>query len=325
LQTGSLLFLKKLKKNLKSPISPAEIKDVPNYRHWFGMETQMQTKVRPRPALFRALGQEDPPEEIAVDRQTYRRETIFKHDSWAATALYQSNNRTVVCKFNRRQKIGIVPMGWLGRLLARRERRILTLLGGLASVPRVLGPVHASGKLLPNAVAHDYVPGHPLRAGEPVNDEFFPRLRLLLKHMHDRGIAYVDLHKRENIIVGDDGRPYLIDFQISGAFPGPHPPGLDYLCALLLHILQTCDVYHLAKHIRNCRPDQARNQDWAREQTRPWWIRLHRLVAVPFRSLRRRLLVLLGIRKGRGQASSEHFPEDAVRQTLALDAGGAAK
>ena len=39
------------------------------------------------------------------------------------------------------------------------------------------------------------------------HDEFLPTLRGLLNKLHRRGIAYVDLHKRENIIVGDDGRP----------------------------------------------------------------------------------------------------------------------
>jgi hypothetical protein len=48
-------------------------------------------------------------------------------------------------------------------------------------------------------------------------------------------------------------------------------------------------------------------------------------VAVPFRNLRRRLLVVLGIRKGRGRAETEHFPEDAVRQSLVLETTGAGK
>lgn len=273
--------------------------------------------IRPRPPIFRALGNEDPPDEIEIEGQTYSQINVFKHDSWAATALYRSHDRTIVCKFNRRQPIGFLPMDWLGRLLARRERRILNLLAGLPSVPGVLGPVSAAGKVLDNAVAHDYIPGHPLGAEEKVNDEFFPRLQTLLEHMHKRGIAYVDLHKRENIIVGDDGMPYLIDFQISSAWPGPHPVGLDDVISFLLSILTTCDNYHLAKHIRNCRPDQAEEDGWTRQQTRPWWIRLHRLVAVPFRTARRRLLVLLGIRKGRGRAETEHFPEDAVRRSMA--------
>jgi hypothetical protein len=272
--------------------------------------------VRPRPALFRALGTKEPPEEIQIEGHTYRQLMIFKHDSWAATALYQSPKRTIVCKFNRRQAIGFLPMDWLGRRLARRERRILTLLAGLPSVPGVLSPVTVGGKPLDNAVAHDFVPGHPLRLGELVNDDFFPRLKILLEGMHERGIAYVDLHKRENIIVGDDGLPYLIDFQISALWPKPHPL-LDSLWRSLFSILAACDDYHLAKHIRNCRPDQAGRDAWAGQQTRPWWIRLHRLVAVPFRTVRRRLLVLSGIRKGRGRAETEYFPEDAVRQSRA--------
>ena len=74
-----------------------------------------------------------------------------------------------------------------------------------------------------------------------------------LREMHVRGIAYVDLHKRENVIVGDDGRPYLVDFQIS--FDVTHPrlrwvPGaravFDQLCV--------GDLYHLEKHVRRADP-----------------------------------------------------------------------
>ena len=49
----------------------------------------------------------------------------------------------------------------------------------------------------------------------------------------------------------------------------------------------------------------------------PVWLRLHRLVAVPFRQLRRRLLVARGVRTGRGSAATEAFAEDAVRRESA--------
>jgi hypothetical protein len=45
----------------------------------------------------------------------------------------------------------------------------------------------------------------------------------------------------------------------------------------------------------------------------PWWIRVHRLVARPFRELRRRLLVRLGIRSGKGRVETEVFAEHALR------------
>src|SRR6266446_4814554 len=111
---------------------------------------------RPRPALFRALGDAEPPAEVTIAGATYRLVEVLKHDSWAATALYQGRRGRVVCKFNRQQSIGKMPMGWLGRFLARREAWMMRRLDDLPNVPRCPGDVYAGGKLLENAVAHDY-------------------------------------------------------------------------------------------------------------------------------------------------------------------------
>src|SRR4051794_221535 len=168
----------------------------------------------PRPPVLRALGAADPPAAVEVGGEPYRLARVFKHDSWAATALYAGRDKRVVCKFNRVQPVGPVPMRWLGRVLADREAAILRRLADLPNVPRWSGPVRVNGRVLPNAVAHDFIPGHPLGDRERVDDRFFPALRAVLAAMHRRGLAYVDLHKRENVLVGDDGRPYLIDFQV---------------------------------------------------------------------------------------------------------------
>ena len=50
------------------------------------------------------------------------------------------------------------------------------------------------------------------------------------------------------------------------------------------------------------------------QRLRPWWIRAHRCVAIPFRTFRRRLLTTLGIRSKSGHAFSEAFPEVAHRR-----------
>jgi hypothetical protein len=272
--------------------------------------------VRPRPALFRALGADDPPVEIEVGGRPYRRAEILKHDSWAATALFEGPAGRVVCKFNRRQSLLGVPMAWLGRALARHEARLLALLADLPNVPNLCGPVRVAGRVLPNAVAHDYVPGHPLRRQEQVRADFFPKLRDLLGEMHRRRMAYVDLHKRENIIVGDDGEPYLIDFQISLALTHRWADATGP-AHVLLRLLQRSDEYHLHKHISKVRPDQEGVIAAGLKKQVPWWIRAHRLIAVPFRELRRRLLVALGVRVGKGRAVSEQFAEDAVRREAA--------
>ena len=269
--------------------------------------------VRPRPPVFRALGADDPPAEIEARGHVYRRSEIFKHDSWAATAIYEGPAGRIVCKFNRRQSVFGLPMRWLGRLLAKREGRMLSLLADLPNVPNPCGPIRVGGKVLDNAVGHDYVPGHPLGRNERVDDDFFPRLGRLLAEMHRRNMAYVDLHKAENIIVGDDGQPYLIDFQIGVALSRRWPATTE-VAHWLLGVLRRSDEYHFRKRIAKNRPDVYAEMAPGGKKEMPWWIRVHRTIAVPFRSLRRRLLAAIRVRDGEGQAASEHFAEDAVRR-----------
>ena len=95
---------------------------------------------RPRPPGLRALGPEDPPTQIELGGHVYHRIEIFKHDSIAATALYQGPQGQVVCKFNRQHPWWrFVPMGWLGRWLAEREAEALRKLADLPAVPDELG------------------------------------------------------------------------------------------------------------------------------------------------------------------------------------------
>jgi hypothetical protein len=265
---------------------------------------------------LRALGNDDPPARIDINGQSYERGEIYKHDSWAATAVYRGPAITVICKFNRQASFFGLPMAWLGRWLASHEAKVLRLLRDSPAVPRPLGAVKVNGRVLSNAVARTYIAGHPLGRYERVDDDFFPALERLLAIMHARAMAYVDLHKRENIIVSDDGRPYLVDFQIS-ASPLPWPLNNPATRAIT-RMLQQSDLYHLLKHKSHHRPDQTGFDHHAMGCRRPWWIRLHRFVAVTPRNLRRRLLVLLGVRTGTGRAHSEHFAEDAVRREKKL-------
>lgn len=276
------------------------------------LEAKPGQKSRPRPPLFRALGRQEPPDTVEIAGAAYRRVRVFKHDSWAATALYEGAAGLVICKFQRQQAIGLLPMKWFGRRLARHESALYQRLAGLPGIPQLLGEVTVQGQRLRNVVAHTFIVGHPLGKDEKVNDAFFPTLEKLLAELHRRQVAYVDLHKRENIIVGEDGQPYLIDFQIGFALPHWWP-GNSWPLRLLLRVLQGSDTYHLRKHYARCRPDQCGYDLSTVAAKRPWWIRLHRLVGVPFRTLRRNLLILLGIRSRSGHAHSEHFTEEALR------------
>ena len=272
-------------------------------------------RLRARPALFRALGRREPSRVVTINHDEYTLVEVFKHDSWAATALYRGSRARIVAKFNREQPLFFVPMKWLGRWLARREARALRLLCGIAGVPTNAGAIWIDGKLRRSAVAHPYIDGRPLHIDDKPEADFLLRLSDILHAMHERSLAYVDLNKRENIIVCDDGAPALVDFQLHFAPPqwALRLPPVRWL----FRELQANDLYHLHKHIAWHRPDllPVAERDWSRHQ--PITGRIWRMLCVrPVQFWRRRLLVWLRIREGPGLAVSELDPEKAARLTL---------
>lgn len=284
--------------------------------------------VRPRPPFLRALGRREPPARIQLpppagaaagsQGPAYGLVRVFKHDSWAATALYRplppaaAGGPLLVCKFNRQASVFGLPLAWLGPLLARREGQFLARLAATGRVPAVHRRVHDhQGRLLRHAVAHDFIEGQPLARDRPLDDAFFPSLQALLQQMHGQGLAYVDLHKMENVLVDIQGRPWLIDFQVSFALPARQP--WRGLARPLFGLLSSGDTYHLMKHWIRLRPDQCGLGPADLDRFRPAWIRWHRRIGVPLRRLRRQLLVWLGVRDRSGRAGSEHFAEEALR------------
>jgi hypothetical protein len=270
-------------------------------------------KGRPRPPYLRALGRAEPPTEVEVDGVRYSRREIFKHDSWAATAVYGDgvapvapgsgegqDEKRIVCKFNRLAPLGFIPMRWLGRFLARREIDLLAKLQGVTGIPGVCRDVRIDGKRVRHVSAHAFIEGQPLSLASDVDRDFFDSLDRLVRELHVRRIAYVDLHKQENVIVGKDGNPYLMDFQISLQVPNRR------WWNSLLRILCDCDRYHIAKH-------RSAHNIHGSEPQRPWIIRIHRRIGRPLRTLRRKLLVWIGVRRGDGFASTEVAPEVGLR------------
>jgi hypothetical protein len=268
---------------------------------------------RTRPAVFRALGHRDPPEAIAVAGRPFRRDSILKHDSWAATALYRdAAGLLVICKFGREQSILGLPMGWLGRALVRRECGFMRQFAHLPLVPGEAGPVSRDGRVQANALARHYVEGDAFRHREQVTPAFFTELTETLSEVHRCGVAYVDLHKRENIIVDRAGHPHLIDFQVSVGL-GRRWPGNGALARWAIGQLQGMDRYHLRKHLARCFPELLSAEERARAEHPPALVRAHRRIARPLRAARRRLLTWLGIRGRGGDARTELEPEIAFR------------
>lgn len=245
------------------------------------MNPTRQADARRRYHHLLALGGEPMSTTVAADGRTWTRRRTFKHDFFAATGLYEAedNGDLAVLKIFRPGSYKGLPYGLLSRWEARHEERVYRALQDTGRVPRWIGRVGATG------ILHAYVPGRDLRDGAKVAAAFFDEVEALLLAMHARGMAYVDTNKPDNILVGDDGHPYLVDFQITWIQP-PAPLGL--LTWPLFAILRDADLYHLMKHRRKFFPELVSKEDLIRR--RPWYVRLHRLVANPVRRHRRRYL-----------------------------------
>jgi RIO-like serine/threonine protein kinase len=102
----------------------------------------------------------------------------------------------------------------LARILLVRERRALDALAGIAGVARVLGREPRDAALL-----RSFVPGTPLCLATELPRDYFERLEELVRALHARGVCHNDLHKEANVLVGADGYPALVDFQLASVHP----------------------------------------------------------------------------------------------------------
>lgn len=182
-------------------------------------------------------------------------------------------------KISRTQEFAGVGLLWLGKWICRREQRFYRKLADLPGIPKVLGNVGPTGFVL------EYVAGHPLSRDTPVPDGFFSELQGLMIELHRRNLAYVDTNKRQNILVGDDGRPHLVDFQISWDL---EEFGDWWLNRAVLAHLQQEDLYHILKHKRRLRPDEMSPRERELAQRRSMLLRIHRFILWPYFRLRRR-------------------------------------
>ncbi len=256
----------------------------------------------PRPALFRALGRLWPPLAIDLGGRCCRRVAMLKYDSWAATAVYDDDQgERVACKFNRVHPLGFIPMRWLGRALARREQKVLIWMQDVEGFPRWAGPVTVDGKPWASAVAHAWIECRPFNPWARVDDRFSPRLRDMVAALHRHDIAYVDMSKWDNILVGDDGKPYLIDYQVHFQLPGGWP--WRWLLRRLLQSLQIADRFYLCRHWSRVRPDQLTPEDWSLVRRGPWFIRGAEAMGAPWRFICRSILRLAGVRTDDRRAS----------------------
>lgn len=265
---------------------------------------------------FYACGEEGPPGQIEIVTTPYTLTRILKHDFWAATALYEAAGRetdrprALVYKRNRRRPFALVPLGWFGRVLTHNEVCNLGRCAGIDGVPKVMA------RLDTNTYVYEYIEGTSLRKGMVPPADFFEQLRVVLDRVHARRLVHLDLHKPDNILLGRDGRPYIIDFQISTYIPDRLLISRA-LSDRFRRWLQSFDIYHLYKHKRRLSPERLTEAERRLSHNRPPALMLHRAIVAPYKWVRRatlRLLFAKGILKA-PHTTAAHPETDPARWT----------
>lgn len=183
-----------------------------------------------------------PPGDPALERESLPAPgTVLKDDYFARTSFQYVDGQPAILKESKPWRVLGLHLRLPARLLALHEAELNRRLSTIEGIPDF---VRCEGK---HRFARRFIAGRTLQDVASVSGTFFDELERIVQELHARGIAYVDLAKEENIIVGDDGRPYLIDFQISLCL-GPFTGILKPIKKSLFGVLAREDLYHLAKH-----------------------------------------------------------------------------
>jgi serine/threonine protein kinase len=141
----------------------------------------------------------------------YRRE-VLREPSTTRPALYviQENDvRAVVKDFSSN---GRLYRNTVGRFLVWRESKAYGRLTDLKGIPRYFRSIDGLALIL------EEIPGRNIEGLEKekgLPEEFFDGLRRLVEHIHKRGLAHCDLKRAPNILLGYDGKPYIVDWSAS--------------------------------------------------------------------------------------------------------------
>jgi len=133
--------------------------------------------------------------------------------------IEENGKRAVVKDFSVN---GFIYRNTAGRFLVWREKKAYEKLEGIKGVPVFYGSIDGL------AVIMEEIPGESIKSVHKttgIPEKFYMDLHDLLRTIHAAGLAHCDLKRAPNIIVGNDGMPYLVDWSASisagefGVFP----------------------------------------------------------------------------------------------------------
>lgn len=224
------------------------------------------------------------PSELTIKNETYQYEKILKEDFFSINVLYRNGNgiRYVLKISDFRFLLGFLLKPF-AILMSRREYRLYSMVSDLPNVPE-LGPRFGLRGYL-----HRFVEGKTLYELEKegrfdLPDDFFDKLKALIEEIHRRRIFYLDLNKQGNVILGDNGQPYLIDYQVCIYFKHR-----NCLMDRIFTLLTKEDIYHLYKHKKNFRPDLMNGEEVKLSERTEFNKMISKYVGIPYRRIKRKI------------------------------------
>lgn len=124
-------------------------------------------------------------------------------------AVEENGSKAVIKDFSSN---GFLFRNIVGRFLIWREKRAYTKLRGLQGIPRYYHVIEGLAIVLEEISGSNL---ERLEGEKPLDEAFFEDLRRLVQSVHDRGLAHCDLKRAPNTLIGDDGKPYIIDWSAS--------------------------------------------------------------------------------------------------------------
>lgn len=197
---------------------------------------------------------------LHIDGTNHRIQAVLKEDFFNRSLLLEAPGGELRVHKRALYFDGLFlfrPLAWW---LSRRERELMRRAEG-EGTPKVLW--FSRGEYMTR-----YQEGGKLTDDAKVDDRFFPELQAIVARIHACGMVHNDLHKWENYLLTDAGRPFVMDFQLALHFPWGSRwrwwPG-----SLLFHFFRRKDEYHLLKKKRKLRPDQITDAERLRMQRTP--------------------------------------------------------
>lgn len=156
---------------------------------------------------------------------------LLKKDIFGANRIVETATGLIV---RRDASEAAIAVRWLARHLLAREARALLALAGTMGVPRLVS-------VSANMLEREYIAGVPMQHGQPRHISYFHNAASILRTLHRLGVVHNDLAKEPNLLVTEDGKPAIIDFQLAWCVRSR---------GRLFRVLAREDIRHLLKHKR---------------------------------------------------------------------------